>query len=188
MSFSLDKKNSMEKLDKSRKGDVDEHIKELVDSINELPNYYTSSSCSGRIMLMTMGSLGRKYESEWFFVSHDPVDASLIELENLPKETLWLRQEPVILHVCCKTVEDAKKLLSVTANTSFKYSGIVSLSKKIVIQIMGVDKMDVPVAKDGELLISREYFDYLVSEANKKLEMNFERINKLSRLLVALKS
>jgi tRNA(Phe) wybutosine-synthesizing methylase Tyw3 len=38
-------------MDKSRMGHVDTHIKHLVDTINQNPNYVTLSSCSGRIVL-----------------------------------------------------------------------------------------------------------------------------------------
>lgn len=37
--------------DLSRKGSVDEPIRELVSLINSLPQYFTTSSCSGRILI-----------------------------------------------------------------------------------------------------------------------------------------
>ncbi|KEP67670.1 UNVERIFIED_CONTAM: hypothetical protein HHA_227400 [Hammondia hammondi] len=38
--------------DKSKKGSVDEEIRPLLDAINKLKNFYTSSSCAGRILLV----------------------------------------------------------------------------------------------------------------------------------------
>jgi hypothetical protein len=40
------------KLDKSSKGGWDEKIRDLCEEINSLENYYTTSSCSGRVVLM----------------------------------------------------------------------------------------------------------------------------------------
>lgn len=40
-----------EKDDSSRKGSIDSHIIELVKYINVHSNYYTTSSCSGRILI-----------------------------------------------------------------------------------------------------------------------------------------
>ncbi|EPT27229.1 hypothetical protein TGME49_227400 [Toxoplasma gondii ME49] len=38
--------------DRSKKGSVDEEIRPLLDAINKLKNFYTSSSCAGRILLV----------------------------------------------------------------------------------------------------------------------------------------
>ena len=46
------KKAILKKLDKSSKGDWDEKIISLCDKINSNDNYYTTSSCSGRIIIM----------------------------------------------------------------------------------------------------------------------------------------
>ena len=50
MTFSIEKKAVLERIDKSRKQKIDEKIKSLVDHINSLDNYYTTSSCSGRML------------------------------------------------------------------------------------------------------------------------------------------
>jgi tRNA(Phe) wybutosine-synthesizing methylase Tyw3 len=50
--FSNLKQAAFAGLDLSRKGSVDEPIKELVDFINSLERYFTTSSCSGRIVVL----------------------------------------------------------------------------------------------------------------------------------------
>lgn len=50
--FSAQKKVAFSGQDLSRKGSVDEPIVELVDFINSLDNYFTTSSCSGRIVVL----------------------------------------------------------------------------------------------------------------------------------------
>jgi tRNA(Phe) wybutosine-synthesizing methylase Tyw3 len=50
--FSNQKQAAFAGQDLSRKGSVDEPIKELVDFINSLASYFTTSSCSGRIVVL----------------------------------------------------------------------------------------------------------------------------------------
>ena len=51
--FRSEKTRVLSKADLSRKGSVDEPIRELVDYINELDSFYTTSSCSGRITVFS---------------------------------------------------------------------------------------------------------------------------------------
>jgi len=84
MTFIHDKKTFLEKADKSKKGEVDEQINDLVNKINSNPNYYTTSSCAGRIVLIT--KVGNKYEAEWLFSSHNKI--SYDELVNSLTQTI----------------------------------------------------------------------------------------------------
>ena len=71
--FSKEKSDFLKKKDKSKKGCVDKDIKEIADEINSKKDYYTTSSCSGRIVLLEMKSK-RKDECNWIFANHDKVD------------------------------------------------------------------------------------------------------------------
>jgi len=50
--FSKRKKDVLSKIDKSSKGGFDEKIVKLCEKINRLDNYYTTSSCAGRVVIM----------------------------------------------------------------------------------------------------------------------------------------
>lgn len=52
MNFQQRKKDVLAKLDKSSIGSWDKNIVDLCEKINSLKNYYTTSSCSGRIILI----------------------------------------------------------------------------------------------------------------------------------------
>ncbi|MBW2966012.1 hypothetical protein KY342_02835, partial [Candidatus Woesearchaeota archaeon] len=52
MQFENQKKTFLKKIDKSKKGGIDKEIIPLVNKINNSRNYYTTSSCSGRIVLL----------------------------------------------------------------------------------------------------------------------------------------
>lgn len=47
------KAKSLSGIDNSRKGNVDGRIIELVDFINQLEDFFTTSSCSGRLALLS---------------------------------------------------------------------------------------------------------------------------------------
>ena len=51
--FELDKARVLGKADLSRKGSVDEPIRDLVEYINAHDSLYTTSSCSGRVTVFT---------------------------------------------------------------------------------------------------------------------------------------
>ncbi len=52
MAFEKEKNDFLNKIDKSKKKKIGKKISKLVDYINSLNNHYTSSSCSGRILLI----------------------------------------------------------------------------------------------------------------------------------------
>jgi len=198
MGFELDKKNALEKIDKSKKGAIDKDIKKLVDKINSFSCYYTTSSCSGRILLISFPEDNKKYNVEWLFVSHDLVDFRTVK-ENLNKIILnfkndnikndvWFREESTIMHVCCKTMEDASRLIEISKHIGFKRSGINAVHNRIILELVSTENMDTPVIKDGKLLVNDEYLKILVKEANKKLKRTKEKTKKLCNELHSLSS
>ena len=50
--FGPEKTRALSKVDLSRKGSVDEPIADLVDYLNSLEDFYTTSSCSGRLCVL----------------------------------------------------------------------------------------------------------------------------------------
>lgn len=184
MSFEKNKRVFLNKSDKSKKKSVDTKIKKLVNLINSLPNYYTTSSCSGRIVLLKR-KVGKK-GSKWLFISHNLVSFEQIKKKiKLTKEEVWFKQEPLIMHICCKTVEDAKLFLKVVRQL-FKRTGIISLGGKITIEIRGNEHLDTIIAKNDGLLVTESYLNILVKEANKKLERNFKNIKRFYILVNSL--
>lgn len=74
--------------DASPKGSVDEGIRDLIDEINEVSGFVTTSSCAGRVSVFLEGRRVAETEDEdeqiagvggkgaggtWLYVSHDPV-------------------------------------------------------------------------------------------------------------------
>lgn len=166
------------KKDKSPQGFIDPDIKQLLDLINSNPNYETTSSCSGRITLMNRQD---KKESEWLFKSHSAVKADeLWEALQKTSGRVWFMQEPVIIHVKCFSLEAAEKLLNIAREIGMKHSGIVSLKGDIVLEIRGSERVEAILDKE---LVSKEYVEALVEEANKKLFKAKEKIKMLEKPL-----
>lgn len=53
LQFSSQKASALEKVDLSRKGSVDDAITPMVKLLNSTDEYYTTSSCSGRISMFS---------------------------------------------------------------------------------------------------------------------------------------
>lgn len=192
MSFEKDKKVALKRMadfDRSDKGSIDKHVKELVDKINSMKNYYTTSSCSGRIVLMAIPKNGCKKDAEFLFRTHEKVtlEKVLEELSNVESEiVVWLRQQAAILHVGAKTIEGADKFLKIARKIGFKRSGMFEFKKRFLIELISTDSMDVPVMKKAELLVSENYIKTLVDEGNRKLRRTWNKIGKLNKSLSTL--
>jgi len=175
--------------DRSKKGDVDIQIKPLLDAINAHPDYYTTSSCAGRIDLFVEPESLKKHEGEWRFVSHDVVRFKELEpsLDKFPAQTTWFRMEGAILHVCCRDMTAAEQFLRLCKETGWKHSGIMSSSSsttgRIIIESTTSERMDVPIAKDNELFVPLKFVEFLVKEANDKLLRTREKMNRLEKAI-----
>jgi len=182
MNFDNEKKQCLEKIDKSKKQSVDKDIKPIVDFLNSSENYYTTSSCSGRIMLIEKPESGKKHDAEWLFLTHETADAEDIK-KNIKGNNVWFKQEGAILHVCCKTMDDAEKLLDIVRAEGFKRSGMINFRKRIILEIISTELVEAPVVKGGNIIADDAYIAELVNSANKNMEKNKERMKRLfSRL------
>lgn len=192
MSFGKEKKEFLTKKDKSRKGSIDDKIKKLFNKINSLEDFYTTSSCSGRILLFTIPKSNKKNEVQYLFCSHKKIQYNdinkILKLNKIPKDDVWFKVDPVILHVACKNINCAKKLLNVARDIGFRRSGVISIGKsKIILELISTEKIEAIVSKNGRLLIDEDYFKVLVKEGNKKLEKTWKKIEKLLNSLDKIK-
>ena len=168
--FEEQKEKAMEGLRKALAEDkVDRDIIPLLEKINALDNYFTTSSCSGRISVMEMPHFGDKVNSVWLGKWHREVTVEeVIEAIGEHKTgQLWFLVRSPILHVAARTMEDAVKLLNLSIGLGFKYSSIKSVShKKLLVEIRSTERMDVPLGENGELWVSEEYIERIVNLAN----------------------
>lgn len=182
-SFNNEKKQCLEKKDKSIKSSIDSPILSLVGRINGSKDYYTTSSCSGRTVLLEKKS-DKKQESRWLLIRHDKADRAQVKKAlGSAKHDVWFSFEPFILHVCCRDIDAAGILLKALNGLGLKRSGIMSLGNRIVIEIIGDERLHTLVAKEGKIIAEESYLRVLVDEADDKLHRNHEKIRKLERVI-----
>lgn len=181
MTFDNEKKTYLAKADKSKKGEIDEKIIPLLDLINAHPDYYTTSSCSGRVYLWR-GS-GKKNETEWLKVSHDLIKDHFLQINE--SRLVWLRLEGMIMHVACRDLNAANHLLEEVRHL-YKKSCILSASNKIIVEIRGSEFIEMPLYEDGTLLFSGDA-NWLIELINQKMGKMWEGMERLGELLISKK-
>ncbi|XP_015450686.1 tRNA wybutosine-synthesizing protein 3 homolog isoform X2 [Pteropus alecto] len=149
------KAQCLNKADLSRKGSVDEDVVELVQLLNEREQFFTTSSCAGRIVLLDGGINGfevQKQNCHWLLVTHRP---------------------------CVKD-----DLHSVAVESGFRNSGItVGKRGKTMLAVRSTHGLEVPLSHMGKLMVTEEYIDFLLKIANQKLEENKRRIERFYNCL-----
>ncbi|MFA6974250.1 MAG: tRNA wybutosine-synthesizing 3 family protein [Parcubacteria group bacterium] len=179
--FANRKNDVLEKKDKSFIGEWDEPIKELCDEINTLQDYYTTSSCSGRILLMI--DQDKKAPGLFLNVWHHKI--SVEELKKALAEALKCRKnikfkmEACALHIACKRIEEAERIYTLGKNSSWKKSGIISAEDNFVVELNSSEKLEFPIVQKGKILVDDEFLKIIVEDSNNKLERGWQRIKKL---------
>ncbi|XP_029805585.1 tRNA wybutosine-synthesizing protein 3 homolog isoform X3 [Suricata suricatta] len=149
------------KADFSRKGSVDEDVVDIVQLLNGREQYFTTSSCAGRIILLD----------------------GIVALKKANGDAV-LKFEPLILHVQCRQLQDAQILHSVAIDSGFRNSGItVGKRGKIMLAIRSTHGLEVPLSHKGKLMVTEEYIDFLLKIANQKMEENKKRIERFYNCL-----
>jgi tRNA wybutosine-synthesizing protein 3 len=183
-SFKMRKQEVLAKLDKSSKQSWDKPILELCEKINDLENYYTTSSCSGRVLVMV--DQEKKGPGLFEYVSHDLINLKKLK-DNLNKVTksslIKFKQEPCILHVACKDLNLAQELLDKASRAGWKRSGIISSGKRFIVEMNGTDKLEFPIMKDGKILVDDEFLGLVVEKSNKNMKRSWEMIGKLKNAI-----
>lgn len=187
MTFESQKTTSLQKQDKSKKGEPDDAIIPLLDCLNACPDFYTTSSCAGRICLITDPTSGKKNEASWLFSSHAFVslDELRASLQSLPTDLVWFRMEGFIIHVCCRSIDHACRLVSAARDAGVKRAGIISAGERITVELIDTERVDCPISRDGVLIVSEEYLSYVIDCANKKLKKTREKIKKVKEAFSA---
>ncbi|XP_032158053.1 tRNA wybutosine-synthesizing protein 3 homolog [Mustela erminea] len=182
------KAQCLSRADLSRKGSVDEDVVELVQLLNGREQYFTTSSCAGRIILLDGGINGFEVQKQnccWLLVAHKPCvkDDVMPALRKATGDAI-LKFEPLILHVQCRQLQDAQILHSVAIDSGFRNSGItVGKRGKTMLAVRSTHGLEVPLSHKGKLMVTEEYIDFLLQIANQKMEENKKRIERFYNCL-----
>ncbi len=181
------KKDVLSKIDKSSIGDWDELIKPLCDKINKKDSFYTTSSCSGRVIVMVEQE--KKAKGLFMKVSHDLISfdwlkKALIGLEEQgTKELIKFKLEPPILHVACKNVERASEFLEKAKHVGFKRSGILAYGKNIILELNSTERLEFPILQNGKVLVDDNFLKLIVALSNEKLKRGWNKIKELKKII-----
>ncbi|KAM6457008.1 tRNA wybutosine-synthesizing protein 3 homolog isoform 1-T1 [Liasis olivaceus] len=196
------KEQRLSRADASRKGSVDEPIEGIVRLLNGRETFCTTSSCSGRVVVLeqppaahsaadTVGFEIQKQSCTWLMVTHQLCTTKdvLTALQKAAADAIF-KFEPFVLHVQCQDLQDAQLLHTVAIEAGFRNSGItVSRKGKIMMAVRSTHCLEVPLTQKGRLMVSEEYVDFVVQVANRKMEENGKRIDRFySSLKFALEN
>eukprot|EP01116_Phalansterium_solitarium_P010444 TRINITY_DN25207_c0_g1_i1.p1 TRINITY_DN25207_c0_g1~~TRINITY_DN25207_c0_g1_i1.p1 ORF type:complete len:210 (-),score=48.12 TRINITY_DN25207_c0_g1_i1:83-712(-) len=180
-----------DELDRSRAGRPDVHILKFLDTFNAKTDFFTTSSCSGRLIVVQTLP-GKGYHTDWLFVSHelvenaDPVLEAINSRQTAPGAEVWYKMEPPILAICARSVECAQQLMDVARGAGIKRASITGTKGRVMVVIMDTQRMETLVARDGRLLLSDEYVREITAVANDKLQKSWDKIERF-RLAVETK-
>jgi len=184
--FQENKKTALKKLEKAKKDNlVDEGITPIIDIINEFDDYFTSSSCFGRIVLLQLPVIGDKKNAEFIGKWHRQINADevLSAVEKAETGQLWLLAQSSIIHIVAKTNTAADKILKIAYSCGFKHSGFKSIENKIVVEICSTERLDAPVGMDGKLFCDQQYLDLLVDISNEIIKKSNAKLEKFEQEL-----
>ena len=172
-SFLQAKEKAMETLKKAMENnEVDKKAIPIIEKLNGIDEFFTTSSCSGRIAIMELPSIGNKIDARFLGKWDDKIEIQDIKnaLENAEKGEIWMLAQPPIFHVSASDVNAASKLIKVAKQSGFKNSGIRSIGKRVTVEVRSTEEVDVPLGIDGKLLCDEKYLSLLVSIANEIMD------------------
>jgi tRNA wybutosine-synthesizing protein 3 len=187
--FQQQKDDALKGLSDARSaGDVDNDMLPLIDYVNSLADYYTTSTCTGRTSLFY--DPGGKLDSGWVGKWHSEVssDAVIKALFEMPKTgRIWFMHEPTIMHIVCRDLARAGALVELARNNGYKKVGILSYKEnRVLVEVCGTERIDVPVAEQGKILVPEPYIEYVTALANEKFIKGMQRLKKFEGALRVL--
>ncbi len=183
------KRKKLEILERAKeKGEVDEDIIPLLDTINSFDCFVTTSSCSGRIVVLDVPKIGDKLNAKFLGKWHRTVDwKEVAKALEKSTSTTWLISDPPIIHVACRDLECARILMRIANESGFRRCGIISLNR-FVVEITSFEKLEAPLAVNGKIVVDENYIKLLTDFANEKLLRGKEKLERLKSKLSNRKS
>jgi tRNA wybutosine-synthesizing protein 3 len=181
--FQRRKQDTLKKQDRSSKGDIDKKILKLCEKINKNENYYTTSSCSGRIVLMVEQE--KKAEGLFLKVWHDEVSFGELKnsLKKIREKNVKFKQEPCILHVACRDLKSVIKLLDKAKKAGWKRSGITGVGKnRLVLELSSTEKIEFTIIHGKRLIVDDNFLKIITKKSNENLKRNWKKIENLEKL------
>jgi tRNA wybutosine-synthesizing protein 3 len=164
---------------------VDKKIISILYLINNSTEFYTSSSCAGRIVLLEIPKIGDKRNAKFVGIWHRIIKSKdlLSSLKNAKTGLLWILAQPPILHISAKTISSADSLIKIANASGFKNSSFKSIDKNIVVEICSTERLDAPIGKNGILFCNKDYLNLLIKIANEVILKSNLKLNRFKKEL-----
>jgi tRNA wybutosine-synthesizing protein 3 len=181
-SFDQRKKDVLKKADKSFIGSWDKKIVDLCNEINESDNFYTTSSCAGRIVLM----IDEDKKGKGLFLKswHDEISFEELKKELnlfLDEGSAKFKLEPPIIHVACRDLKSASEFLEFAKHAGFRRCGINTISNNIVLELNSTERLEFPVINNKEILVDDKFLKIIVDKSNFLLNRGWKKIENLRK-------
>jgi tRNA wybutosine-synthesizing protein 3 len=163
-------------------GKVDERIAPLVEFLFSKPNYFTTSSCSGRLLLIQLDEKESKKPKAFFAKWHEIPKFKEVwkKLNEKSLQNLWFKQEPFVLVIGTNNLENAKKIMKICRNNGVKKVGIMSVEEgKFLVEIMGSHYLSFLIKEKSKILVDEALFRKEFETACKKLKASRKTLERL---------
>ncbi|OLS23005.1 MAG: hypothetical protein HeimC3_27020 [Candidatus Heimdallarchaeota archaeon LC_3] len=186
MDFETKKKLMLSKLNEALKlKAVDEDVIPFLNLINRHAEYFTTSTCSGRIVIIEVEKLGKKEGSIFLYKSHKYPDFNkllkLILNYNFSNDA-WLLVEPPLFHLGVKNLDYAKKMLNIGLSAGLRRSGIRSIAEDwIVVALWGSGHINLPLGNANKNFLAENelYISYLLTKVGEVFNYGRNQLDKL---------
>ncbi len=187
--FKTHKDNALKKLEVAlRENKVDSLVRSLLNNVNSQKDYFTTSSCAGRIVILQLPEIGDKKKAVFLGCWHQQITVEDVfnALASFEKGQAWLLTQPPIFHIGCKHLKAAGEILNLGVTSGFKHSGIRSVSGQIIVELRSTERMDMPLGKQGTMFIDKETIFFLVDIANTALFRAQEKLTRLKEMMTKI--
>ena len=183
--FAMVKQRHKESFDKAvEKNLADEKMVSLCNFVAGTKNFFTSSGCAGRILLIQLPKGESKREASFHRRWHRAVCLEEVKqaLQEKTVGEVWMNMEPFILHIGCNTIENARGILRVMSRAGVKRGGIlVAKPGKFLVELQGTQEMSLPLKQNEKVLVQDAYLKWLVEKANSKMQKNEEMLKRFEK-------
>ena len=150
-------------------------------------DFFTTSTCSGRITLMDLNEDESKKENVFYRKWHSTAAFSEVwkAIEAFEsKGNLWLRQDAFVYVIGTNTWENVKRIIHACQEAGVKRYGIHHFEdEKILMEIFGTQNMSVPVKIKGKMLVEKNELKEMVAIANRKWKKNETKRKHFEKIL-----
>ncbi|HID80208.1 MAG TPA: hypothetical protein EYP48_00625 [Ignisphaera sp.] len=171
-------------------GYVDTDIVDLIECVFQTDNYFTTSSCSGRIVVLDAMYPWLRDEAYIVFKKHTTIEVN--EIESLiytqrPLNRYWLISSGPIIHFVARSLEAAMELIKNVRSMGFKHSGIISLNPAgVVVEIISGTWTSFLLMDSEGLVVEPSALSRIVAIANEILLEGKRRLNNLKTYFCSL--